>query len=337
MKTTLHKAAAVLPNLLRAKIVPFLHSSPGIGKSSIAYQFAKQNKLVFIDIRLSDHDPSDLNGLPSFQDGRAKFIPFDTFPLEDEEIPDGFNGWCIMLDEFNSASPATQAAAYKLVLDRKVGNHKLHNNVVMIAAGNLETDNAIVNPMSSALISRFAHFYIELDNDEWQSWAVKAKVDPRITSFLNFKTSALYTFDPDADTPYGCPRTWEKLSDVIKPMNDVTSTDTVMIASLVGEGNAREFISYLKYFSRLPTFESIVNNPETTKLDDAIGTQWAVMGMIASKVDESNISSVCTYLRRMSLEMQVCALREIKGREPKLLANPDVRQWQLALGRDVFL
>lgn len=206
MKTSLNVAKKHIPTLLAAKIVPFMHSSPGIGKSSVGHQIAKAYKLVFIDLRLSDRDPSDMNGLPQFVDNKAQFVPFSTFPLQGEKVPEGYNGWLIMLDEFNSASHATQAAAYKLVLDRMVGEYHLHDKVAMIAAGNLEDDNAIVNPMSSALISRFAHFYIELNNDEWSEWAAKAKIDTRITSFLNFKKGQLYTFKADVSTPYACPR-----------------------------------------------------------------------------------------------------------------------------------
>ena len=97
MNTTLNHAKEMIPHLLGANIVPFMHSSPGIGKSSVGFQISEQYKLKFIDLRLSDRDPSDMNGLPSFKDGKASFLPFDTFPLEDTPIPEGYKGWLIML------------------------------------------------------------------------------------------------------------------------------------------------------------------------------------------------------------------------------------------------
>ena len=337
MKTTLNIAKKHIPALLAAKIVPFMHSSPGIGKSSVGQQIAKAYKLVFIDLRLSDRDPSDMNGLPQFLDNKAQFVPFSTFPLQGDEVPEGYNGWLIMLDEFNSASPATQAAAYKLVLDRMVGEYKLHDKVAMIAAGNLEDDNAIVNPMSSALISRFAHFYIELNNDEWLEWAAKNKIDTRITSFLNFRPKQLYTFNPDLSTPYSAPRTWEMLHKVIKNIGTITREHTVLIASLVGEGAARDFISYLQHYMDIPSYAEIVANPKTAKMDTNLGTQWAVMGMVCGNITEDTIDAACTYLQRMPMEMQVCALREVKGRNPELLGTPEFRKWRLALGSEIFV
>lgn len=242
-----------------------------------------------------------------------------------------------LCDEFNSASHATQSAAYKLVLDRMVGEYKLHPKVVMIAAGNLEDDNAIVNPMSSALISRFAHFYIRLDKKEWLDWATKNKVDTRITAFIGFKDKLLYTFNPDLNTPYAAPRTWEMLSKVISKIDNLGTNHLALVASLVGEGVANEFISFIKYYQNIPTYSEITNNPESARMDSNIGTQWAVMGMVVSNITDDTLQAACTYLQRMSMELQTCALRELKNRNPALMATKELRQWRLALGAEAFV
>ena len=61
MITTLGQIKPFMPALLSAGICPFLHSSPGIGKSAFARQLATDLNLKFIDIRLSDMEPSDIN------------------------------------------------------------------------------------------------------------------------------------------------------------------------------------------------------------------------------------------------------------------------------------
>lgn len=129
------------------------------------------------------------------------------FPIEGDPIPHGYSGWLLFLDEATSAPPAIQAAAYKLILDRMVGSHHLHKNVAIVCAGNLETDNAIVQPMSTALQSRLVHMELVIDHQEWIDWAVQNDIDHRITSFIGFKPSALFTFTPDhTDKTYACPR-----------------------------------------------------------------------------------------------------------------------------------
>ena len=99
--------------VLKAGIVPFLQSSPGIGKSSIMRDIAKEFNLKVIDHRLSTSSPTDLSGLPWIVDGMARFNPFEFFPIKGVDIPEGYDGWLLFLDEFNSAPKSVQAAAYQ--------------------------------------------------------------------------------------------------------------------------------------------------------------------------------------------------------------------------------
>lgn len=321
---SLKQTAELLPKLFKANIVPFLHSSPALGKSSIAKQVAQKYSLKVIDLRLTECDASDIQGLPYFKDNKSTFLPFDTFPLESTTIPTGFNGWLLLLDEFNSAPLSVQAAAYKLVLDRQVGQHKLHDNVYMVACGNLETDNAIVNTMSSALISRFAHFYISLNHAEWIEWATQAHIDYRIVSYLGFKPQSLYTFKPDVTEPYASPRTWEMLSKVIN--NEPIDGLKPLIAGLVGDYVASEFISYVNLYQDLPTFADVLKNPTEIKISDDLGTRWALLSMVASKTTQETAKQLQEFFRRFPKDLQIVALRQIKAIDQKILFK-EMKEW----------
>lgn len=331
MNTTLKQVAPLIPKLWKAGIVPFLHSSPAQGKSSLSKQLAEQFKLKVIDLRLTELDSTDLSGLPYFNNGKAEFMPFNTFPLQDTPVPKGYEGWLIILDEFNSANQAVMAAAYKLVLDRMVGQHKLHDKVAMLACGNLESDNAIVNPMSTALISRFAHFNIDINVDDWLEWASKAGIDYRITSYINFKKSNLYTFKPDATEPYASPRTWEMVSKVIKDSDEVS---TLLVSSLIGDGVANEFVQYTKLYHKLPTLKDILDNPKGIEIPNDLATTWAVMSMVTHSMTVDNQAKLTVFLRRLSSELQYCALREIKYRNPAVLSK--VIDWVKELAHEVM-
>lgn len=331
MNTTLKQVAPLIPKLWKAGIVPFLHSSPAQGKSSLSKQLAEQFKLKVIDLRLTELDSTDLSGLPYFNNGKAEFMPFNTFPLQDTPVPEGYEGWLIILDEFNSANQAVMAAAYKLVLDRMVGQHTLHDKVAMIACGNLESDNAIVNPMSTALISRFAHFNIDINVDDWLEWASKAGIDYRITSYINFKKSNLYTFKPDATEPYASPRTWQMVSKVIKDSDEVS---TLLVSSLIGDGVANEFVQYTKLYHKLPTIKDILDNPKGIEIPNDLATTWAVMSMVTHSITVDNQAKLTVFLRRLSSELQYCALREIKYRNPAVLSK--VLDWIKELAHEVM-
>ena len=325
--------AAELPSVLKAGVVPYIRGSPALGKSSLAQEIANKFGLLLIDVRLAECDPTEIGGFPYFDEvlGKAKYYPLTTFPTTEDKVPEGYKGWLLMLDEFSSASIATQGASYKLVLDRKVGQHTLHPNVFIIAAGNKEDDGAIVNPMSTALISRFAMFQLELNFKDWMEWAVSNGIDYRITSFLNFASKHLYQFKADATEPYACPRTWEMLSKIINPKGIPKATSDInvaVVASLIGEGVAREFMTFLALEAKLPKFDTIVAKPEETVLPTELGVQWAIMGMIAHNISASTAGQVCKYLDRFADELKVVTIREIRMRHPKLLdESKDFKSW----------
>ena len=337
---TLNQCAQVLPTLLKHNIVPYLKGSPALGKSAVVHTLAAQYQLKVIDLRLAQCDPVDLAGFPVFdqQTKKASYFPLDTLPTEGTEIPAGYKGWIIFLDEFSSASLAVQASAYKLVLDRMVGQHKLHPKALLVAAGNREEDNAIVVPMSSALVSRFAIFDVELAHPEWIEWASGHGIDSRISAFLQFRPSNLYTFKPaTADKPYASPRTWEMVSKVIKGNPNVTAkTHQAIFQSLLGEAVAVEFLQFLKLQDNIPSVAEIAASPESVAVSEDIATCWAVMGMLVEHINAQNFKPLSKYLDRISAELRVVAMREIRQRHPDLKALPEYNAWIVKTASEVM-
>lgn len=94
-----------------AGVVPFIKGSPGIGKSAIVKEIAKTFDLKLIDLRLSQCEPTDLLGFPHIQDGVASYAPMSCFPTTNTPLPEGYEGWLLFLDEFNSADRDVQKAA----------------------------------------------------------------------------------------------------------------------------------------------------------------------------------------------------------------------------------
>ena len=204
---------------IKAGLVPFIQSSPGIGKSSIVRQIANEFRLKLIDHRLSTSSPEDLLGLPHFEGNKAVFAPFrDIFPLEDTPLDPTYDGWLLFFDEFNSAPRSVQAACYKIVLDREVGQHKLNKRCVVVCAGNLLDDNAITVNLSTAMQSRLIHLVMRPDLNEWmENVAIKEHYDERVTTYLKMFPQHLMVFDPEhTDHTFACPRTWEFVNKLIK-------------------------------------------------------------------------------------------------------------------------
>lgn len=320
----------MVTDFIKANIVPMVHGSPGIGKSQIVAQIAKEYGLKLIDLRLSQCDPTDLAGFPQIDVARQKagYLPMDTFPLEGETPPAGYNGWLLFFDEANSAPKAVQAAAYKVILDRMIGQRSLHKNCALVAAGNLETDGAIVEEMSTALQSRLAHIELTVDADSWVEWAQNNDVHHMITSFIQFKPGQLYTFKPDhTDKTYACPRTWEFANRVMKVTEEGSPNRLPMLAGTLSEGVAREFLTFVKIFADLPKMAAIVAAPETIKVPNEPSILYALTGSLAHNATTDNFGSLMKFISRLPVEFQVVTMRETIRRNKTMMSHPAVQKW----------
>jgi hypothetical protein len=327
---------------IRKKLVPILRGSPGEGKSDIVRSVAKMYNLKVIDIRLAQADPADLMGFPTINGKKAGYLPMDTFPIEGDPLPineetgQPYAGWLLFFDELTSAVRALQAAAYKIILDRMVGIYHLHTNVAIVCAGNLETDNAIVEPMSTALQSRLVHFELGKDMDCWLEWAAEHGIDHRITSFIKFKPTSLYAFDPDhSDHTYGCPRTWEFANRFIKD-EEISSELLPCLAGTLSEGLAREFIGFCSIYEDLPTMKQIMDSPQTIKVSEEPSVLFALTGAISHYANKENLVKLMEYVVRLPIEFQVVTIREILRRNKELVSTPALQAWIVKNANELY-
>lgn len=325
---------------LKANRMPMIWGSPAIGKSSLVHQIATEFRLQVIDMRLSQCEPTDLLGFPQIdkESGRAFYAPMDTFPLVGDPLPEGKQGWLLFLDELSSANRSVQAAAYKLILDRMVGQHRLHPKVVIVGAGNQAEDGAIVEDMSTALGSRMIHFTAVLNQKNWLEWAMQKGIDHRVISYINYRPDSLYMFDPASfDKTYPAPRTWEMVHDLI------TANDRVLdrsiepaIAGAITPGVAAEFLIFNDIYKDLVTVEEILRGPEQARVPFEPMALFALTGTLSHHMNPDNAPSLFTYLKRLPIEFQVITLRQALVRQPALKANPEVQQWIVTNANELF-
>lgn len=313
---------------LYAGLVPFIKGSPGIGKSDIVRQVAGELNLKVIDFRLSQADPTDLQGFPGVENGRSTFYPSEIFPIEGDTVPEGYNGWLLFLDEMNSAPLSVQAAAYKLCLDKQVGSHNLHKNVAIVGAGNLTTDKAITQRIGTAMQSRLIHLTMAVDPAHWLKWATSNGIDHRITSFIEYRKELLHKFDPShSDDTFACPRTWEFLSKLIKGKEKLSHIDVITAAGTVGEGCALEFKGFSEIFQSLPKISDIINKPGTVKIPNEPSVHYALAGLIAYEVTLDNIDNLAKFVERLPADFQVVAWKSAVRRNAEIMEAPYIDAW----------
>ncbi len=328
------KAAAI--RCIRAGLTPFVQSSPGMGKSAMFKEIANEFNLYLIDYRISSADPTDFNGYPEIDrtTHTARYVPFDTFPTEKMPLPmhaDGvtpYDGWLLLMDELNHGNPSILRSAYKLILDKMVGQQKLHKKLVICAAGNLATDNAMTNKLGSALDSRVIQLFMKTDVKEWLNFANLSNFDYRITAFINYKQDALNTFGPNTEAgAFPCQRTWEFAHKLIKNESVITEEVVQTIAGALSEGMAREFAGFTRVFQDLPDINDIVNNPKTAKLPTKPDTMYAVSGLLANHATMVNAKAILEYASRLPTEFTVISIQDAVRRTPQLANHDALNDW----------
>jgi len=253
---TPNEAKQLILQCIRAKRVCFLWGPPGIGKSDIVKQIGEMTNRPVIDVRLSLWEPTDLKGIPYYnpQTNRMTWAPPEELPTD----PD--SNALLFLDEMNSAAPATQAAAYQLVLNRAVGSYKLPKGVDIIAAGNRESDKGVTFRMPKPLANRMSHPEIRADFDDWLVWATTNQIHPAVVGYISFSKKDLYDNDPkSACRAFPTPRSWTFVSDFLKTNEDASEKSlTDLVAFTIGEGLAIKFMAHRKVSNQLPKPEDIL-------------------------------------------------------------------------------
>jgi hypothetical protein len=323
---------------LKAGLTPMVSSSPGMGKSDIIRTIAEKFKLKVIDFRVSQCEPVDMQGYPGVLDGRMTFHIPEYFPIEGDTVPDGYDGWLLFLDEFNSGNKQTEAAAYKLILDREVYKYKLHPRCLIAAAGNLTTDRAIVNTQSTATTSRLTHYRMRIDHKVWVDWANGHNIDHRIISLIKFKPELLHRFDTSTnELTFPCPRTWEFASKVITNKAKIDHITKTRLAGTIGEGAAVELATYSEIYQNLPTIEQILKNPKSGwKVPKEPSEQYAVTTMLAHNSAPDNIDKLIVAINRLPVDFQVITFKDIYKRTPILKGHPVIKDWIATHSSEIF-
>ncbi|MCK4951611.1 MAG: MoxR family ATPase, partial [Gammaproteobacteria bacterium] len=169
-----------------------LWGPPGVGKSQMVAQVAAKHSVPVVDIRLSQMEPSDLRGIPFRSD---EFVEWAIPAMLPDSKKHGSSG-ILFMDEITSAPPSVSAAAYQLILDRKLGEYRVPDGWAIVAAGNRQGDRGVTYSMPSPLANRFSHFEVDVNLDDWVSWAYANGIDERIIGFLRFRPELLFDFDP---------------------------------------------------------------------------------------------------------------------------------------------
>ena len=211
------------------------------------------------DLRLAQMDPTDIRGIPFYNKELGIMDWAPPIDLPSEEIAKKYPIVVLFLDELTSAAPAVQAASYQLILNRRIGKYVLPDNVVLVAAGNRESDKGVSYRMPTPLANRFIHQEMRVDFLSWEQWAVNNKIHKDVVGYLAGNKQDLYDFDPKSiSRSFATPRSWTFVSELLDDESTDKNTTLNLVAGSIGEGLAVKFMAHRKIAGQMPKAEDII-------------------------------------------------------------------------------
>lgn len=218
----------------------FIWGAPGIGKSSLVEEFAREVGIACVSLLGSQLAPEDLIGVPQIIDGTSRFCP--------PKIIARSEPYCLFLDELNACSHEVQKAFYSLIHERRIGEYDLPAGSIVIGAGNRASDSAIVKPMSSALLNRMIHVHLKASHRDWLEWAKNNNIHPWVIEYIQTRPDHLWSQPPKHEETFSTPRSWHMLSDALHEFGERITDDWLEVLAIgcLSPHHATQFKGFIK-------------------------------------------------------------------------------------------
>ena len=319
-----------------------LWGPPGVGKSQMVAQVAAKHGVPVIDIRLSQMEPSDLRGIPFRIEQRVEWAVPAILPDTQRHGPEGI----LFLDEITSAPPSVSAAAYQLILDRRLGEYLVPPGWAIFAAGNRQGDRGVTYAMPAPLANRFSHFEVDTNLDDWVAWAYANGIDERVIAFLRFRPELLFDFDP-AHNPvaFPSPRSWEFAHRALQKFDGKLPLLQGTLQACVGPAAGVELNAFINSLDQMPDLDAIVAGDEVQvprEIDLQYAVAAALVGRAIRAADTADatavIGRILAYAGRFpQREMGVMLVSDLhRAIGERLFQVPEFTDWANAVA-DVML
>lgn len=283
----------------------------GVGKTEAVEQSAVDHNAALVDIRLSQYESVDFRGIPTVAGGSTIWNMPATLPFKGNPRFNEDDGGLIFLflDEMNSGHPSVLAVCYQLLNQRRVGEHQLMDNVVLLAAGNREGDRGVTNRMPAPLLDRMIQCEVAPDIKSWSGWAQRSqKIPPVGIAYLNFQPEQLHTFDPaSAEKTFATPRSWEYAFEFYQDRVMPEDTRIASMSGAVGEARVITFTAFSEMFGQLPSIDRIIAEPDTIAVPTEMDKRYAMAVHVSGHMAKDNATPLQRYLDRMDPEFVVLA------------------------------
>lgn len=341
------EAEQILRAAYRSGVSTILLGRTGIGKSNVIKEtakklaaeqkkeFAEWNELTleqkyetianpgryfgFLDIRLTQYEPSDIKGLPWEENGSIiwkKNLWVKAFQKM---------AGVILFDEINLSPPMLQNSVYQIILDKQVGDAPLSDKVMIVGAGNMTEDKANTFEIPKPVISRSMVYELQTPSgDKWVDWALNHGIDNRVIGYIKFANHKLF-FEKDDMLNIITPRGWEFVSNLITGTDNLDTIE-LLSSGILGEGGAFEFVGFIKLTNKWD-IDKILKKPKTAEIPTEIDQLYSLVSAIATKYHNDNklLKPILQLTERMKPDFAILMLRFVKRDNPQYFISEAVK------------
>lgn len=270
--------------------------APGVGKTDLVLQAAKELGYNVIIMHPVVSDPTDFKGLPCLVDGQAVFLPFK----ELQEMIDAKTPTVVFLDDLGQASAAVQAAAMQLILGKRINGHHLSENIIFVGATNRREDMAAVQGILEPVKSRWTSIIgLDVCVEAWLEWAEANGINKYVRAFIARRPALLHDFQPSQDmvnTP--SPRTVVNASKVVDADFDPT-VRRALLGGSVGQGWADEFLAFMDMVDRMVDPNLVIQAPKKVDVPKDHDVLYVLCQALAERAIDANFNNIMDFCSRI--------------------------------------
>ena len=203
-----------------------LMGPPGIGKTAILEQIAKESGVGLVSYTLTHHTRQSAVGLPHIEtvefEGQQMSVTRYTMSEIIASIYDfmektGKKEGILFLDEINCVSETLAPTMLQLLQNKTFGSHKIPEGWILVTAGNPPAYNKSVREFDMATLDRVRKIDVEADCGVWLEYASAHGVHGAILSYLAIRPEQFYLAEDRAEGKFFVTaRGWEDLSELLR-------------------------------------------------------------------------------------------------------------------------
>lgn len=295
----------VIPSVRQRPI--FLIGAPGIGKTQIMEQVAKECGLGLVSYTITHHTRQSAIGLPYIAKNEYDGTEYEVTEYTMSEIvasvyekmkKTGLREGILFIDEINCVSETLAPAMLQFLQCKSFGNHQIPEGWMIVAAGNPPEYNKSVREFDVVTMDRVKKIEVEPEFTVWKEYAYKESVHGAVISYLSTKPAYFYQMEMTVDgMHFATPRGWEDLSKMIQVYEKLGKIiDREVVEQYIQYPKiAKDFANYLELYYKYRTDyqidavlsgtmdEILLKKIRHASLDERL----SVVSLILSKLTES--------------------------------------------------